>query len=162
MELVLEPSSGIAPVSPLQCTFLVKSMCASAVFSPQPSPGCLGSTCQCIASVAITIMGSSAGLSFLLFPWRAHVCCGPPYPAAAMDWMTVRECRPAAESAALQLPAGANKACRQGGSVGAQHNACTEAGGTCTLVRDGFYHLSALAVVAGVCMLLWLQRVLPR
>ncbi|GAB4813183.1 hypothetical protein N2152v2_000229 [Parachlorella kessleri] len=35
---------------------------------------------------------------------------------AAMDWMTVRECRPVAGSTAWQLPAGANEACCQGGS----------------------------------------------
>lgn len=41
------------------------------------------------------------------------------------------------------------------------HNACTAAGGSCVVAVDGFYRLSAVAVVAGAVLMVWLQRVLP-
>jgi hypothetical protein len=81
-----------------------------------------------------------------------------------MDWLTTRECQAASSSAEARLLAPELHAgCQQGGPIGGQqHNVCTEAGGSCVVLHDGFYRLSALAVVAGAAMLLWLQRVLPR
>lgn len=83
---------------------------------------------------------------------------------AAMDWMTVRQCRPL--SPEVPLPPLAHEACRSGftaaSSGGGDNNACTAAGGECAVVSDGFYRLSALFVVSGLVLMLWLQRVLPQ
>lgn len=87
-----------------------------------------------------------------------------------MDWLTVRECRPVGGEGlgGWDPTPAARAACRHGftagggDAVGAVHGACTEAGGACELVADGFYRLSVLAVLLGLGMMLWLQRVLPR
>ena len=87
-----------------------------------------------------------------------------------MDWLTVRQCVPAGGE---QLPGGwdpspeAHTACRQGfTAAGAAEagagGACAAAGGVCAVAVDGFYRLSAAAVLGGVFLMLWLQRVLPR
>ena len=40
--------------------------------------------------------------------------------------------------------------------------ACAAAGGSCELLRDGFYLLSGLSVCLGLLILVMLRRVLPR
>jgi hypothetical protein len=41
-----------------------------------------------------------------------------------------------------------------------QPNACTEAGGMCTRIRDGFYPTSVLLIAIGTVLLLYLRPAL--
>lgn len=44
----------------------------------------------------------------------------------------------------------------------ASGNQCLNAGGTCQLVHDGYYHLSYTAVVMGVGLGVWYSHLLPQ
>lgn len=52
-------------------------------------------------------------------------------------------------------------ACPRNYQASQQPNACTEAGGTCVAVRDGFYATNALLVVLGAVLFLHFRRALP-
>ena len=71
-----------------------------------------------------------------------------------MDALTERRCKgPAPNLAGLGCPAGK-------GAPGG--NACAAAGGTCVVVRDGFFLLSYVMIGFGLVLFLWLRRVLPK
>jgi len=51
-------------------------------------------------------------------------------------------------------------ACPRNIQAARQANACTNAGGTCVVARDGFYLVSAAGVVLGAALLLTYRRCL--
>ena len=52
--------------------------------------------------------------------------------------------------------------CPRTAQAAAQATECVDAGGTCTLERDGFYITSGVALVAGVALFVFFRRTLPR
>ena len=72
---------------------------------------------------------------------------------ACMDLLTVRQCQSPSGSLATPCP---------GGRVEAQGaNACTNAGGTCSLAFDGFYPLSAVMILLGFALSFHYKRAMP-
>ena len=76
-----------------------------------------------------------------------------------MDALTERRCEggSAPNLAAIACPHG-----KGGGAAGNAPDACVAAGGTCVVVRDGFFALSYAMIGVGLLLFLWLRRVLPR
>ncbi|KAK9827835.1 hypothetical protein WJX74_004620 [Apatococcus lobatus] len=74
---------------------------------------------------------------------------------ACMDLLTFRRCQsPSGTLQSLACP---------GGRVEAQaSNACTDAGGTCSLIFDGFYPLSAAMICLGVVLSFHYKRAMPQ
>lgn len=81
---------------------------------------------------------------------------------AAMDFLTARRC-----SGRRDLSEGGHvewleAACGPASAAGAADEACTDAGGSCVVVRDGFYVLVAASSVVGLGIGVWMQRALKR
>ncbi|KAL6784386.1 hypothetical protein ACKKBF_B01590 [Auxenochlorella protothecoides x Auxenochlorella symbiontica] len=83
---------------------------------------------------------------------------------AAMDSLTRRVCVDGSSGRPLPgLPGDTCPASAAGHSHSAPaHAACVAAGGQCIVLRDGFYPVSALSILAGLAILLWLRADLPR
>uniref|UniRef100_A0A1D1ZNY9 Uncharacterized protein n=1 Tax=Auxenochlorella protothecoides TaxID=3075 RepID=A0A1D1ZNY9_AUXPR len=82
----------------------------------------------------------------------------------AMDSLTRRVCVDGSSGRPLPgLPGDTCPASAAGHSHSAPaHAACVAAGGECIVLRDGFYTVSALSILAGLAILLWLRADLPR
>jgi hypothetical protein len=76
---------------------------------------------------------------------------------AAIDALTIRRC-----SSGLNEAGWLDAACGPASAAGAADGACLEAGGSCMIVRDGFYVLSGVAVVSGIWIAFWLTATLRR
>ena len=74
---------------------------------------------------------------------------------AAMDLLTVRRCAGLKDS-------WIDAVCGPASAGGTADGECTAAGGSCVVVRDGFYVLSGAAVFFGAALMLWMQRALAR
>jgi hypothetical protein len=70
-----------------------------------------------------------------------------------MDVLTERRCEGGKEP---------GLACARVRVGGREAGACAAAGGTCVVLRDGFYVLSGLMICVGAAAFLWLRRLLPR
>lgn len=80
---------------------------------------------------------------------------------AAIDWLTVKQCVSTKNGSVLTNIA--HSVCGSSSSSGsAESNACVAAGGTCVMLRDGFYVLSVCSIVVGFLMTAWLNKALPK
>jgi MFS transporter, PAT family, solute carrier family 33 (acetyl-CoA transportor), member 1 len=76
---------------------------------------------------------------------------------AAMDALTVRRCAESGDNNSWL-----DASCGPASAGGAADGECMSAGGTCTVVRDGFYILSGVAIVVGTSLVLWMRPILKK
>lgn len=79
---------------------------------------------------------------------------------AAMDFLTARRCSGSSrEGGSVEW---LEAACGPASAGGSADGACTDAGGSCVVVRDGFYVLVAASAVLGTGIGVWMQRALKK
>jgi len=79
---------------------------------------------------------------------------------AAIDLFTARRCASNAEEG--QWLNSAEAVCGPASAAGKEDGACTSAGGSCVIIRDGFFVLAYGSAVMGVGIGIWMQKALKK